>query len=190
MNDITSVKCGKFISYFYLNNDIDTNSVSIKHKIREKGFNTKTNLIEHNIMLFLVSGKIKICINGFPEYISNSNTIIFIPRKVIFDIHYIETSEVFTAEFGNLYHIYSKKLFMMLAEVKKQKYPFPCIPINDIIHEYLNDVRKFITNPLHKGYKCEVYEEEFFITFGVYYTKAELTQLFFPILDNPELIRQ
>lgn len=189
MSSTNSVKQGCFISYFHINSDISTNSVSIKHNIREKGFNIRINLAKNNIMLFIVSGKIKICINGFPEHLSNSNTIIFIPRNANFDIEYVETSEVFTAEFGKLHHIYSKKLFMMLAEVRRQNHPFPCMPINGIIHEYLNDVRKFITNPLHKGYKCEVYEEEFFITFGVYYAKAELAQLFYPILDNPELIR-
>lgn len=189
MSDTTETKNNRFTSYSHVKKEINDNVISIRRVIREKGFNTKTSRFENNTMLFIVSGKVRISIEGFPEYTSNNNTIIFIPRLLYFDIHYIETAEIVTAQFDNIYHAYSKILFKTLGEIKEKQYSFPALHINSIIREYLNDVRKFITNPLHKGYKCEVCEEEFFITFGVYYDKADLAKLFFPILNNPEFIK-
>lgn len=191
MNNYKSDKSSYLISYLYNKHDINGNIVSIKHIIRDKGFNIKINSCLNNIILFIISGKIKICLNGKQEHISNSNTIIFIPRKSFFYIYYVETTELVIAKFGSVKHPYSKKLFEVLTaeSVPERKQPFPYLHFNNIIREYLNDVRKFITNPINKGCKCEVFEDDFFIVFGVYYEKEDLMRLFFPILDNPQLIK-
>lgn len=191
MNNYKTIKTTHLISLSHIKHDINNNIISIKHIIRDKGFNIKTNSCSSNIMLFIISGKIKICLNGKQEHISNSNTIIFIPRQSFFYIYYVETTELVTAKFGSVKHTYSKKLFEMLKaeSVLEKKQPLPYLHFNNIIREYLNDVRKFITNPINKGCKCEVFEDDFFIVFGVYYEKEDLMRLFFPILDNPELIK-
>ncbi len=195
MNNYKTIKTTHFISLSHIKHDISNNIISIKHIIRDKGFNIKTNSCSSNIMLFIISGKIKICLNEKHEYISNSDTIIFIPRNSNFDITYIERSEVVTTTFQAIKQTYSKKLFQMLAvsnvpeKGKQIKSTFPALHFNNIIREYLNDVRKFITNPINKGCKCEVFEDDFFIVFGVYYEKEDLMRLFFPILDNPQLIK-
>lgn len=159
--------------------------------MRDKGFNIKNISCSSNIMLFIISGKIKICLNGKQEHISNNDTIIFIPRQSFFYIYYIETTELVIAKFGSVKHTYGKKMFEMLKSesVPEKKQLFPYLHFNNIIREYLNDVCKFIKNPINKGCKCEVFEDDFFIVFGVYYEKEDLKKLFFPILDNPELIK-
>lgn len=189
MKDINTVNSSYFITKSHNKGYSNDNTIAFKHIIRAKGFNIKKNRFTDNIMLFHTSGKMKIGIKSYGEYYSNSNTIIFIPAKSYFYIKYVETSEMVIVRFGTLHQPYSLRLFQILTDGKRRQHIFPALHMNDVIHEYINDVKTFITNPINKECKCEVYEDDFFIVFGVYYRLDDLANLFFPVFNNPELIK-
>lgn len=157
--------------------------------IYENEFEEKINSMSHNVFIFLLSGTLSLTIDDSRKHTFDNNEIIFIPRYSSCHLSVTRHTKFVTARFREIKDKYGLTLIKLIkAEYPAVPVTFPCLPMNPVLLEYIGEVCRFLANPINEHQKCEVLEEEFFMVFGVYYTKRELARLFSPILINPQLI--
>lgn len=158
--------------------------------IYESEFEEKIDSMSDNVLIFLISGTLSLAIDRGYRHTFNNSEIIFVPRYSSCHLLVSRYTKLVTVRFHKVMDKYGQTLLKLVkAECSVLPETFPCLRMNHVLLEYIGEVCRFASNPVNQHCKYEVSAEEFFMVFGVYYTKRELACLFSPILINPGLIR-
>lgn len=167
-----------------------SNKICFDCIIYENEFEEKIDSMSDNVFIFLISGTLSLAINGGCRHTFDHSEIILVPRYSSCHLLVTRYTKLVTVRFREVTDKYGQTLLKLVkAECPVLSETFPCLPMNPVLLEYIGEVCRFASNPQNKQCRYEVSEEEFFMVFGVYYTKRELSRLFSPILMNPGLIR-
>lgn len=160
-------------------------SMGFKYVEVEQGtvFNVADKKAKH--LFFFLEGSARVSYNEFPEKVFGPGEMIFIPKSADCRGEALTKCSYITHVYDAPVRLCHKlRLSSIVNSAHNVEYKFNSLPICQILMDYLQLFKVYLTEGMNCCNLHEIKQKELFMVLRTHYSKEDLAQLFFPMLGK------